>query len=73
MWWAKYFRIYYQSKNLAVGQTEYMGILDMIPTEFNAIDKSILSYSTLDHVVEKPTGLCQEIDSYNCRILPSRQ
>ena len=53
MWWAKYFGIHHQSKNLAVGHTQYMGILDMIPTGFNATDKSVNPHFTLDHVVEK--------------------
>ena len=55
MWWAQYFGIYHQNENLAVGQTEYIDILDMIPTEFNANDNSVLSYSTLDHVVGENT------------------
>ena len=51
-----------------MGQTQYMGILDMIPIEFNATDNSVLSYYTLDHVVGKNTDKYKQLDGYNCGI-----
>ena len=45
-----------------------MGILDMIPTEFNATDDSVHSYYTFNHVVGENKGKYEQSDGYNCGI-----
>ena len=67
MWWAKYFGIYHKGEK-TVGVQKYMGIRYINSKELKATNNSVNSYSTLDHVVGKNTGLCQKSDGYKCGI-----